>query len=605
MGSGSTAPPPGAGPSQLCWLPGAGRRARVTRKRSPQEAAMARPGGRAVCLILLAAGLLAAIIAAACTLGRAAATCPAASYRTAAVAADTPRCSAIGRDTLRRGGSPVDAAIAALLCTAVLNPQSMGLGGGVIFTVYNGSTGQLEVINARETVPRSAPRGLQQRCSTDQPLGRGAYWIGVPGELRGYQLAHQRHGRLPWAQLFQPTIRLLREGLRVPRVLSLFLNSFLSPAIRGSSLGRLFFNGSRPLAEGEPLPWPELARTLETVAEKGADELYTGALAESLLADLGGEGGTLTREDLAGFQAEVAEPLTVSLGNYTLYTPPPPAGGALLGFVLNVLRGFRFSPDGKVDTYHRVVETLKFASGLKWALRDPRSHPEPLGGRLDLLSEELAQRVRALIGPRGDRPAAHYNVSLPGAGGQETGTSHVAVLGPDGSAVSATSTINTPFGSMVYSPRTGLILNNQLLDLCWRTRPDSGELLDPAPGERPPSLMVPSILLSQDRKAKLVIGGSGGEMILPATALAIMNNLWFGLDLHEAIKAKILHVRPTMEVLFEPDFAQEVQDGLVSRGHQRQETKFWLNVVQAVAQDARGCIYAESDERKLGEAAGY
>uniref|UniRef100_F6VDK3 Glutathione hydrolase 5 proenzyme n=1 Tax=Monodelphis domestica TaxID=13616 RepID=F6VDK3_MONDO len=552
---------------------------------------MARPGGRAVCLILLAAGLLAAIIAAACTLGRAAATCPAASYRTAAVAADTPRCSAIGRDTLRRGGSPVDAAIAALLCTTVLNPQSMGLGGGGAGV----TTSSVGVARA-ELGP--GPR-------SPAPSTPGAYWIGVPGELRGYQLAHQRHGRLPWAQLFQPTIRLLREGLRVPRVLSLFLNSFLSPAIRGSSLGRLFFNGSRPLAEGEPLPWPELARTLETVAEKGADELYTGALAESLLADLGGEGGTLTREDLAGFQAEVAEPLTVSLGNYTLYTPPPPAGGALLGFVLNVLRGFRFSPDGKVDTYHRVVETLKFASGLKWALRDPRSHPEPLGGRLDLLSEELAQRVRALIGPRGDRPAAHYNVSLPGAGGQETGTSHVAVLGPDGSAVSATSTINTPFGSMVYSPRTGLILNNQLLDLCWRTRPDSGELLDPAPGERPPSLMVPSILLSQDRKAKLVIGGSGGEMILPATALAIMNNLWFGLDLHEAIKAKILHVRPTMEVLFEPDFAQEVQDGLVSRGHQRQETKFWLNVVQAVAQDARGCIYAESDERKLGEAAGY
>ncbi|XP_056677167.1 glutathione hydrolase 5 proenzyme isoform X3 [Monodelphis domestica] len=411
MGSGSTAPPPGAGPSQLCWLPGAGRRARVTRKRSPQEAAMARPGGRAVCLILLAAGLLAAIIAAACTLGRAAATCPAASYRTAAVAADTPRCSAIGRDTLRRGGSPVDAAIAALLCTAVLNPQSMGLGGGVIFTVYNGSTGQLEVINARETVPRSAPRGLQQRCSTDQPLGRGAYWIGVPGELRGYQLAHQRHGRLPWAQLFQPTIRLLREGLRVPRVLSLFLNSFLSPAIRGSSLGRLFFNGSRPLAEGEPLPWPELARTLETVAEKGADELYTGALAESLLADLGGEGGTLTREDLAGFQAEVAEPLTVSLGNYTLYTPPPPAGGALLGFVLNVLRGFRFSPDGKVDTYHRVVETLKFASGLKWALRDPRSHPEPLvrpgrGGapRLGAAPPALVPRPGSVAPPAGRPP---------------------------------------------------------------------------------------------------------------------------------------------------------------------------------------------------------
>ncbi|XP_044540192.1 glutathione hydrolase 5 proenzyme-like, partial [Gracilinanus agilis] len=227
------------------------------------------------------------------------------------------------------------------------------------------------------------------------------------------------------------------------------------------------------------------------------------------------------------------------------------------------------------------------------------------GSHLDLLSEELAQRVRALIGPRGDHPAAYYNLSLAGRGGQEAGTSHVAVLGPDGSAVSATSTINTPFGSMVYSPRTGLILNNQLLDLCWRTRPGARELPDPAPGERPPSLMAPSILLSREHKAKLVIGGSGGEMILPATALAILNNLWLGLDLHAAIEARILHVRPTLEVLFEPGFEQEVQDGLVGRGQRREEARFWLNVVQAVAQDGRGCIFAESDARKLGEAAGY
>ncbi|XP_074146795.1 glutathione hydrolase 5 proenzyme [Sminthopsis crassicaudata] len=571
---------------------------------------MAKVGGRAVCFLLLALGILVAIIVLASILAPYGSSCPSRSFPTAAVAADSKSCSDIGRDILKQGGSPVDAAIAALVCTCVLNPQSMGLGGGVIFTVYNASTGEVEVINARETVPKAVPRNLQERCEKDQPLGKGVYWIGVPGELRGYQLAHQRHGRLPWAQLFEPTLHLLREGFRVPRVLSAFLNSSLGLAINSSNLRQLFFHGKRPLAEGELLQWPALARTLETVAEKGADELYEGSLAEALLADLAVAGSQLTEEDLAGFRAEVVKPLALNLGNYTLYSPPPPAGGAILSFVLNVLKGFGFSQDalgrleGKVSTYHRIVETLKFASGLRWKLRDPRSHPEAPDVYAELLTEELARDVRGRIGPRANHSPSYYGVG--GAGrGREAGTSHVAVLGADGSAVSATSTINVPFGSMVYSPKTGLILNNQLLDFCWRETPGSGKLQDPVPGERPPSSMVPSILISKDQKSMLVIGGSGGQMIIPATALAIMNNLWFGLNLHDAIKAKILHVRPTTKVLFEPGFDKEIEDGLINRGHEVEKVSIWLNVVQAVAKDALGCVHAESDLRKLGEAAGY
>ncbi|XP_043852688.1 LOW QUALITY PROTEIN: glutathione hydrolase 5 proenzyme [Dromiciops gliroides] len=565
---------------------------------------MAKVGARTASFLLLALGILVAIIVSASILApRRPCT---KSYPTAAVAADAKNCSDIGRDILKSDGSPVDAAIAALICTSVINPQSMGLGGGVIFTIYNASTGEVEVINARETVPKTVPLSLQKRCETDKPLGKGAYWIGVPGELRGYQLAHQRHGRLPWAQLFEPTLRLLQEGIHVPKVLSLFLNSPLSQAINSSSLRQLFFNGKEPLAEGAALAWPALAQTLQIVAEKGADEFYEGSLAEDLLTDLAREGSALTKEDLASFQAQVVKPLALSLGDYTLYSPPPPAGGAILSFVLNVLQGFRFPQDalaqleGKVSTYHQVVETLKFANGLKWKLRDPRSYPESPEVYRDLLTDDLAQKVRNLIGAQGNHTASYYNLSSTSVGGQEAGTSHVAVLGSDGSAVSATSTINTPFGSMVYSPQTGLILNNQLLDLCWRTTPGSSMLSDAVPGERPPSSTAPSILLSKDRKSELVIGGSGGQLILPATALAIMNNLWFGLDLHEAIKAKILHVLPNTKVLFEPGFDKEVKDGLINRGHKYQETPIWLNVVQAVARDRLGCIHAESDKRKLG-----
>ncbi|XP_074055845.1 glutathione hydrolase 5 proenzyme isoform X1 [Macrotis lagotis] len=570
---------------------------------------MARVGGRTSCFILLALGVLVAIVLLASIPGLRS-QCSGISYGTAAVAADSKRCSDIGRDILKQDGSPVDAAIAALLCTAVINPQSMGLGGGVIFTIYNASTGEVEVINARESTPKAVPRNLLERCEKEE-LGNGPHWIGVPGELRGYQLAHQRHGRLPWAQLLRPTIGLLREGLRVPRVLSLFLNSSLAQLIKRSSLSQLFFSGQEPLAEGDPLAWPALARTLDTLAERGPGELYEGGLAKDLLEDLTQQGSILTAEDLAGYQAQVVKPLVLDLGSHTLYSPPPPAGGALLGFILNVLRGFHFSKDalvqlqGKVDTYHQVLETLKFANGLKWKLRDPQSYPEAQDVYLDLLTEELARKVRGLISLKEVHPPDYYNLSLSSRGGQEAGTSHVAVLGPDGSAVSATSTINTPFGSMIYSPKTGLILNNQLLDLCWRTTPGSGQLRDPVPGERPPSSMVPSILISKDKKSKLVIGGSGGQLILPATALAIMNNLWFGLDLHEAIKAKIVYVCPSTNVSFEPGFNKEVQDGLIYRGHKYEERPHWLNVVQAVAQDSLGCIYPESDKRKLGEASGY
>uniref|UniRef100_A0AC11EEU4 Gamma-glutamyltransferase 5 n=1 Tax=Ovis aries TaxID=9940 RepID=A0AC11EEU4_SHEEP len=596
------------------------------------------------------------------------------------------------RAILLQRGSPVDAAIAALVCTGVVHPQSMGLGGGVIFTIYNATTGKVEVINARETVPSSPIPALLDQCEQAQPLGIGAQWIGVPGELRGYAEAHRRHGRLPWEQLFTPTIALLRGGFRVPNILASFLHSpFLRPSLTESSLRQLFFNGTEPLRSQDPLPWPMLAATLETVATEGAEALYTGRLGQLLLEDIAKEGSRLTLQDLASFQPEVADALAMPLGDYTLYSPPPPAGGAILSFVLNVLKGFNFSAEsvagleGRVNLYHHLVETLKFAGGQRWRLWDPRSHPEVQNTSQDLLGEALAQHIRQQMDARGDHPLDHY--SLAGAWTHRMGTAHVSVLGEDGSAVAATSTINTPFGAMVYSPRTGILLNNELLDLCWRhsqgsrATPEPGEhrappapgegrraglasgdralgdgdgdraggtggrageqgaltaARPPVPGERPPSSMVPSILVSAARGTKLVIGGAGGELIISAVAQvgrwaalaspeglgrvagtrpaslaasssslqAIMNKLWLGFDLQAAIKAPILHVDSKGQVEFEPSFSQEVQKGLQDRGQEQSKRPFFLNVVQAVSQDG-ACVHAVADPRKGGEPSGY
>ncbi|PNJ84644.1 GGT5 isoform 1 [Pongo abelii] len=554
---------------------------------------MARGYGATVGLVLLGLGLALAVIVLAVVLSRHQAPCGPQAFAHAAVAADSKVCSDIGRAILQQQGSPVDATIAALVCTSVVNPQSMGLGGGVIFTIYNVTT--------------------------------GAQWIGVPGELRGYAEAHRRHGHLPWAQLFQPTIALLRGGHVVSPVLSRFLhNSFLRPSLQASTLRQLFFNGTEPLRPQDPLPWPALATTLETVATEGVEVFYTGRLGQMLVEDIAKEGSQLTLQDLAKFQPEVVDALEVPLGDYTLYSPPPPAGGAILSFILNVLRGFNFSaesvarPEGRVNVYHHLVEMLKFARGQRWRLRDPRSHPKLKNASRDLLGETLAQIIRQQIDGRGDHQLSHY--SLAEAWGHGTGTSHVSVLGEDGSAVAATSTINTPFGAMVYSPRTGIILNNELLDLCERCprgsgttpSPVSGDRVGgapgrcwpPVPGERSPSSMVPSILINKAQGSKLVIGGAGGELIISAVAQAIMNKLWLGFDLRAAVAAPILHVDSKGCVEYEPSFSQEVQRGLQDRGQNQTQRPFFLNVVQAVSQEG-ACVYAVSDLRKGGEAAGY
>ncbi|XP_017353609.1 glutathione hydrolase 5 proenzyme isoform X1 [Cebus imitator] len=670
---------------------------------------MARGCGTTVGLVLLGLGLALAVIVLAVVLSGHQVPCGPQAFAHAAVAADSKVCSDIGRAILQQQGSPVDATIAALVCTSVVNPQSMGLGGGVIFTIYNVTTGKVEVINARETVPASHALSLLDKCAQALPLGTGAQWIGVPGELRGYAEAHRRHGRLPWAQLFRPTIALLRGGHVVAPVLSQFLhNSFLRPFLQASTLRQLFFNGTEPLRPQDPLPWPALATTLETVATEGADVFYTGRLGRMLVEDIAKEGSQLTLQDLANFQPEVVDALEMPLGDYTLYSPPSPAGGAILSLILNVLRGFNFSaesvarPEGRVNMYHHLVETLKFARGQRWRLGDPRSHPKLQNASRDLLGEALAQLIRQQIDGRGDHQLSHY--SLAGAWGHGTGTAHVSVLGEDGSAVAATSTINTPcvglggrraatrplldlhprspmsphlspwgstlllpsfsssiskgvptptslagkaaagvalsqdlpgngwprsegypdmghsFGAMVYSPRTGIILNNELLDLCERCPQGSGTTLSPengdriggapgrcqppVPGERPPSSMVPSILINKAQGSKLVIGGSGGELIISAMAQAIVNKLWLGFDLRAAITAPILHVNSKGCVEYESNFSQEVQRGLQDRGQNQTQRHFFLNVVQAVSQEG-ACVYAVSDLRKGGEAAGY
>ncbi|KAL3976167.1 solute carrier family 35, member E1 [Sarotherodon galilaeus] len=506
----------------------------------------------------------------------------------AAVAADSENCSNIGRDILQKGGSAVDAAIAALLCTSIINPQSAGIGGGSIFTIMD-SSGKVTIINSRETVPKNVNPDLPTLCSNTPDWKQDSRWIGVPGEIRGYAEAHRRYGKLPWSDLFQPTIKLATDGFSIPHVQGQHI-----PRIANTSLRELYENGTL-LKTGDTVKFEKLAKTVEMIANEGPDVFYNGTIAKNLVRDIQDAEGKLTLEDLASYKVKVTEAWNISLGEYQMYFPPPPAGGAILSLILNIMKGYNIksepiTTDEKKLFYHRYIEALKFANGLKENIRDPEFDPDNFTQNAKNLTEDnFADEKRSLItnethGPDYYGKTRHVD---------STGTTHVSVLDKNGSALSVTSSINDIFGSKVLSPSTGIILNNQLSDFCGSNNSIS-------PGERPPSSMAPAVLKSQSDT--LVIGGSGSTMITTGMASALINHLWFNKSLEDAIKAQVFFVNSKYEVMFEPELTRkDLLDSLEARGH---NISIFYNVVNAV-EKKNGSIYAWSDERKKGKAAVY
>uniref|UniRef100_A0A3B3Z6B9 Uncharacterized protein n=1 Tax=Periophthalmus magnuspinnatus TaxID=409849 RepID=A0A3B3Z6B9_9GOBI len=500
--------------------------------------------------------------------------CPHGSFSKAAVAADSEICSQIGRDMLQKGGSAVDGAIAALLCTSLVNPQSMGIGGGAIFTVMD-SSGNVKIIVSRETVPKMVKPDLLKTCPEKFRFLSGPDFIGVPGEIRGYELAHALYGKLPWATLFQPTIKLAREGLPITPVTGKYI-----PLInKNFSLYKLFSDANgNPLETGDIVKFDKLADTLEAIANHGPKAFYTGKIAEDLISDIQEEGGTLTLQDLASF----------------MYVPPPPAGGAILALILNILKGYNWDAkaltlEEKTLAYHRYIEAFKFVNGLKKRIEDPNTSNKIAR---TVIQDSFADHIRTLISNR-IHEDQYYNLT---SYLDSMGTTHMSILAEDGSAVSITSTINHIFGSQILSTKTGIILNNQIADFCGKTEEIHA-------GERPPSSASPAVLKSQSRT--LVIGGSGGTMITTGIASTLMNELWFGKSLKEAIESPVVFINSANHPQFEREFDQKIIEGLIAFGHKYDpRISTFYNVVNAVEKDG-DCICAVSDARKMGKAAGY
>lgn len=473
------------------------------------------------------------------------------------------------------------------------------------------------VIDFRETAPSAA----EERMYEGQPMKArwGGLSVGVPGELRGLEEAHRRFGRLPWKQLIAPSIALARSTY-VSRELDSRLKRFGFLFAEDPDWAPTFINPDTGLLlrRGDQIKRTALANTLEAVAQQGAKAFYEGPIAESIASKVQSKGGILTVDDLSSYQALVHEAVQGTWKEYQVFTTPAPTSGPVLLSMLQILGGYKgWTRDGMKNklSYHRLIESMKFASAQRTRLGDPPFLNQTALHVIDNIStKKTADIVRNRISDERTFDIDYYEPLYDIL--ENHGTMHLSTLDDHGMAVALTSTVNLPFGSCVLDPVTGVILNDEMDDSSTPGVPNAFGLYPspynyPQPGKRPLSSTSPTIVEQANGDFYATLGGSGGSRIYGSVAQVLINLDW-GLDVSAAIEHPRLHhqLLPTT-VSAESTTDPSILDALRAKGHEVDvfDINSQVAEVQAIVAHAYSGkmrhIYAASDSRKGGVAAAY
>lgn len=483
----------------------------------------------------------------------------------AAITTDNAACSAIGGNILKKGGNAIDAAIAAMFCLGVVNPQSSGLGGGFLMTHFNKRKGSCIALDARETAPAAAFQTMFVNDSDASKYGFKA--AGVPGELAGYWHSFKKYGsgKVGWEEVVLPSVQLARYGHPVSDYLA-YVMKVKERHFRLFPSVKKWINPdtNTTYKAGEVLKRPVLARTLDLIASS-ADPVklfYHGEMAKTMSKEFAEGDGLINEKDFAGYKVrEYGEELVNNhfRGSLTMCGGPPPSSFSVTQMIVSAMS--KLFPEGhKHDIYnepevlHKYIEAMKFAYAQRTLLGDHDFVKGAMERARNLTTREytdwIIQRMKKVA-----QPSKNYG-GIAQYQPPDHGTSHVSVLDQYGNAVSATTTINRWFGAAVESTKYGIVWNDEMDDFSTPGQ-ENGFGFAPsetnfiAPGKRPMSSMTPMVIYDRkNMKVKMVIGGSGGSKIISATAKAVVRSLIFNDTIKRAIDAPMVHNQ------FTPDITQ-------------------------------------------------
>ncbi len=499
------------------------------------------------------------------------------------VATANPLASEAARQMLRQGGSAVDAAIAAQLVLNLVEPESSGIGGGAIMVLWSAKEHRVTSFDGRETAPAAAKpdRFLDAQ---GKPLNYfdaliGGRSVGVPGLLRMLDLAHRRYGKLAWASLFAPAIRLAESGYPMSEKLHDELARDRLFAKTGAGRDLFFAADGSVKPVGTVLTNPDFAATLKTIAAEGADAFYRGAIAADLVTAIDHaplNPGDMTLGDIAGYRAKERAPVC---GTYRLYRlcgmGPPSSGGVAVLEILGLLQPF--------DLRHQVNTAEAWnlfaqASRLAYADRDryiadPDFIRAPVGGLLDrrylAARAKLIDRAHLSPGPvtAGDPPGHHADNWGRDASPEFPSTSNLAVIDRDGNALAMTTTIEFAFGSHLMV--RGFLLNNELTDFSFVPEDNGKPVANRVEGgKRPRSSMSPTLVFDRNGKLLMSVGSAGGAAIITDVAKTLVGVLDWHLGLQQAMDLPNISNRNGATDVEASHDADALADKLAAEGHE-------------------------------------